>query len=203
MDKLMKYSACILLPLALGVGFFSRDILSIAFGPSFGAAALPLQIILIMKAIVGSLMVPIGGSFSGIGRPDMELKIGVVSSIVGVILSVVLISKFGITGAALSVCLSQLIRAGIYFGVLSYMVGIKIDSKWNISIFAMAGISIGVFWVETQSFNQYVVGASILFIFIFLLWTLFLTREDKTSLRRMAVSIFSKGSNKESTLRIR
>jgi len=108
-DKSMKYSACILLPLGLGVGFFSKEIVTVIFGGEFIYAALPLCVLLIARVIRGSTINPIGASFSGIGRPDIALKLDSLSAGINVALNILLIPRFGIVGAAVATTISLLV----------------------------------------------------------------------------------------------
>jgi stage V sporulation protein B len=188
-DKLMKYSALILLPAALAVGFFSKDIVSAIFGADFIGATLPLQIILITKVLNGAILMPVGGSLSGIGRPDMALKIGVVSAVVDVGLNILLVPKFGIIGAAWATTLSQLVRIIIYMFFLYILAGIKIDIKWFAWVLGITGMAIGAFFIGTHFINYFLIGGVVLLVFILLLLTLFLTKNDKSYFKALAGSL--------------
>jgi stage V sporulation protein B len=52
-DKSIKYTACILLPMGLGVGFFAKEIVTIIFGNEFNYSISPLLILLIGTVVFG------------------------------------------------------------------------------------------------------------------------------------------------------
>lgn len=191
-DKSMKYSACILLPLGLGVGFFSREIITTIFGGEFIYAVSPLCVLLIARVIRGSTDVPVGGAFSGIGRPDIALKLDAISAGTNVGLNILLIPHFGILGAAIATTASLLLGTIIFLALMPRILKVKIDLRWYAWTMGLAGIAIALFLVGTQLINHYVVGSVILCAYIVLVFKLFLTKEDKAIFRLLASSLMSR-----------
>jgi O-antigen/teichoic acid export membrane protein len=128
-DKSMKYTACVLLPTGLGVGFFAKDIVTLIFGDSFVYAVLPLQILIIGTVIFG-LVKAIGSSLAGIGRVDVNLKITAFGAMVNIILNFLLIPLYGIVGAAIATITSFIIIALSIIYLTITIMHIKIDVKW-------------------------------------------------------------------------
>ena len=132
-DKSIKYTAYILLPIGLGVGFFAKDIVTLIFGDSFVHAVLPLQILIIGTVIFG-LVKAIGSSLPGIGRVDVNFKVTSFGAMVNIILNFLLIPIYGIVGAAIATTTSfVIISLSIIYLTITIM-HIKIDVKWYASI---------------------------------------------------------------------
>jgi len=191
-NKSMRYSACILLPLGLGVGFFSREIITTIFGGEFIYAVLPLCVLLIARVIGGSTEISIGGSFSGVGRPDLALKIDATSAGVNVGLNILLIPRFGILGAAIATTASLLLGTIIFLALIPKILTVRIDIKWFAWTMGLAGIAVALFLGGTQLINHYVVGSVILCAYIVLVFKLFLTKEDKGIFRYLAYSLITR-----------
>lgn len=188
-DKSMKYSACILLPLGLGVGFFANELVTGIFGQEFIYAALPLCVLLIARVIRGATVVPIGASFSAVGRPDLALKFSAISAGANVGLNILLIPPFGILGAAIATTVSLLLGAVVFLVLMPKILGVRIDIKWYAKALGSACIGITLFLVGIKLINPYIVGGVILCGYVILVFKLFLTKEDKAILGSLAYSL--------------
>ena len=176
-DKSMKYTACVLLPIGLGVGFFARDIITMIFGEGFGYAVLPL-LILITGTVIFGIVKAIGGSMTGAGRPDIGLKIVGISATTNIGLNVLLIPYLGIAGAAIATAISLAIATllGLYFNIK--ILRVRIDFEWFAKLSGITMLSILTFmWLGFT--NIYLVGTIILCIFMLTIATFFLTKEDR------------------------
>ncbi len=191
-DKSMKSSAWILLPLGLGVGFFTTEITTFIFGPEFIYAALPLVILLIARVIRGATIQPIGASFTGVGRPDVGLKIDALSTILNIGLNILLIPRFGIAGAAMATTISLLTGAVIFMILLPRILGVKIDARWYALAMGLACISVVLFWVGTRLINPYIVGGVVLSGYIILALKLLLTKQDRDMLKSLVYSLIGR-----------
>ena len=187
-DKSMKYSACILIPIGLGLGFFAKGIIGLIFGAEFIVAALPLSILLIARVIGGSTVVPIGNVIPGIGRPDINLKIELVVTGINVGLNILLIPPFGIVGAAVATTISRLVGYAIFLVFVIRLLQVKIDVRWHICAFGVALLSVFSFWGLSNFINLYLAGAIILTICVILILRFFLTVEDRTMFISLARS---------------
>jgi O-antigen/teichoic acid export membrane protein len=188
-DKSMKYSACILLPLGLGIGFFAKEIVTGIFGQEFIYAALPLCVLLVARVIRGGTIVPIGACFSGIGRPDLPLKISAISAGTNVGLNILLIPPLGIVGAAIATTISLLIGVVISLVLVPRILGARIDIKWYAQAIGFACMGIALYLVGTRLVNPYVAGGVIFFGYAVLVFKVFLTKEDRAILRSLAFSL--------------
>ncbi len=185
-DKSMKYSACILLPLGLCFGFFSKELVTGVFGQEFIYAALPLCVLLIARVIRGSTIVPVGLSFAGVGRPDIPLKLSAISAGANVGLNILLIPPFGILGAAIATTTSLLLGVIISLALFPKILKVRVDIKWYAQIMGSAGIAIGLFLAGREFIHPYIVGGVILCIYAALVWGVFLAGEDRTIIKSLA-----------------
>ncbi len=187
-DKSMKYSACILLPVGLGVGFFSREIVTAIYGGGFIYAASPLVVLLVARVIRGSTIIPIGGSFSAVGRPDIALKTTALSAGLNVGLNILLIPRMGILGAAVATTVSLLLATAIWLIFMPRILKVRPDYKWYIQAIGLAGLAIILFSAGIRLINPYVLGGIILVVYIALVLRFLLTREDRAMIRSVAYS---------------
>lgn len=176
-DKSMKYTACVLLPVGLGVGFFAGDIITLIFGEEFIYAVLPLHI-LIVGTVVFGIVKAIGGSVTGIGRPDIGLKIVGISATINIVLNVLLIPVYGITGAAVATAVSLFVASLLGIYTTSRMLNLRIDLKWYARIALLTLLAISVF-IYFKHVNAYLLGMTLLCIYLIVISTNFLTEEDR------------------------
>lgn len=188
-DKSMKYSASIVLPIGLGMGFFAKEIITLIFGAEFIYAVLPFCILLIARVVRGATIVPVGGSFSGIGRPDVGLKLDALSSVLSIGLSILFIPRFGLTGAAMATTTSLLAGCIIGLILLQRIVRVNIDVKWYAQAIGLACIAIVLFTIGTKLFNHYIVGGVVLLGYIILFFKVLFVKEDKDLFYSLAYSL--------------
>jgi len=178
-DKAMRYSTCVLLIFGLGIGFFSKEIITILFGRDFIYATLPLCVLLIARVIRGGVVVSIGSSLAAVGRPDLNLKIGSISAVTNVILNILFIPSFGILGAAIATTMSLLLGASIFIGFAIRLLPMKIDINLYLKVAGITLAAVALFFVYKYMVTTYLLGVSILFVYIILIIKIFLTKEDR------------------------
>jgi len=176
-DKSMKYSACVLLPIGLAVGFFAKDIITTIFGEGFIYSVLPLQILIIGTIISGAGERAVGGTLAGIGRSDLNPKIASSSATINIILNIILIPYFGIVGAAIATATSLSVAVFLSLFLMVKNAGIKLDFGWFEKLAIM--IIIEAFICYSLRFN-YAVNFIVILLTIFTLWFYFLKREDRS-----------------------
>ncbi len=172
-DKSMKYSTCILLPIGLMVWLFAEEIIILIFGDSFIYAVLSLQILLIGTVINGVLERSIGGTLAGIGKAYLVPKIAACSATINIILNFILIPVFGISGAAIATAFSISITSIINLFFISKYAHIKIDIIWyeKAGLFALLALLI------CYIFNYNIIARILSIIFLIILIRLYLFKE--------------------------
>lgn len=129
-NRSLKYSACLLVPLSLAVIFFSAAVVRQLYGPQFLQAIPPLQILIIGTVINGSMQRPIGSILYSLDKPKLNLKIFTLAAAGNISLNVLLIPVLGIVGASVATVFSYLL---ITFSILYYtikMAGVSVDFRW-------------------------------------------------------------------------
>jgi O-antigen/teichoic acid export membrane protein len=188
-DKSMKYTACILLPLGLLFTFFVKEITTTVFGAEYIYSVAPFMWLLIARVLRGATINPVGSSFSGVGRPDIGLKVDSLSLILNVPLNWLLIPRWGVSGAAIATTVSLLIGACIYIILMPRIIRVKLDYRWYGAAIGLAGLAIAVNWIGAKFINHYVVGSVILVAYIMLVFRVLLTREDRNLLKSLVNSV--------------
>jgi len=175
-NKNIKYSMSILFPMGLGVGLFSKKIITIIYGEQFIHAVLPFLVLLIGTIILG-VVKSIGGSLPGVGRPDLAIKKVAVSALLNVFLNVLLIPRFGILGAAIATTCSFTVEAVLHLFFTLKLTKIKIDFNWHLQI-SLVLVSLVLFSVFLGQYSYYPV-AIVVGVFPVIIWHYFLSKEDK------------------------
>jgi O-antigen/teichoic acid export membrane protein len=106
---LYKYSLLIVVPIALSLLSFPREILNVLFGPDYSdMGKLSMQILAI--GVIFLTFNTINNSIlSGLGKPNKVTKIILLAASFNILTNIILIPRFGMDGAALTTTLSYLI----------------------------------------------------------------------------------------------
>ncbi|MFW6194339.1 MAG: flippase [Halobacteriota archaeon] len=185
-NKSMKYTACVLLPVGLFAGFFAGKIVILIFGGGFASAVLPFIVLLIGTVVAGIAVRPIESILPAIGRPDLETKKVGVIAVVGVLLNVLLIPIFGIMGAAVATA-SAFVLEGIMHLILSVRYAkVTVDLKWFIKMIFVVLVLLCIYLLF--GLNNYLAGVLIVF-FLLIIWFHFLSDEDRRYFRGMLKTI--------------
>ncbi len=97
----VRYLLIIVLPISVGVGVLSRDIILLLYTEMYLPSVLPLQILL-GGLLFSFVSFPIGAFLNACDRQKTQTKIVAFVLIVNILLNLLLIPKLGIVGAAIS-----------------------------------------------------------------------------------------------------
>ena len=183
-DKSMKYTACILLPIGLGVGFFAKEIIMFIFGEGFIYAVLPLQILIIGTAIFG-IVKAIGSSLAGIGRVDINFKVATFGAMVNIILNLLLIPLYGIVGAAIATITSFVIIALSIIYLTITIMHIKIDVKWYARTSMITVLVAALFLLTTHHYVTFLLLGGYCVVLGYLI-----NKEEGKTLKSLVFSVF-------------
>jgi O-antigen/teichoic acid export membrane protein len=100
-DRVLFFSAAIIIPPTTLVGVFAPQIMTLVYGDKWAPAALPAQWFCV-AGIVASVNWPAGTTFFGLGKPWIALRITLVWTIVLWMLTLILIPRFGFVGFAIA-----------------------------------------------------------------------------------------------------
>jgi O-antigen/teichoic acid export membrane protein len=177
-DKSMKYTACILFPIGLGVSFFGKDIILLIFGEDFMPAVIPLLFLLIGTVLAGATTQSVGASMPAIGRPGLSLKVTIVSASTNLCLNLLLIPSIGISGAAIATMVSLIVHSFLMLYLIKIKIGIEIDVLWYIKLSLTTLFSIGLYLLIDKIHHLIGSGLSIC-VFLVMIWLYFLSKKDK------------------------
>lgn len=176
-DKSMKYTTLILLPIGLAVGFFGEEIITTIYKEDFKYSVLPLSI-LVLGTVIFGIIKSIGGSVTAAGRPDLGMKVVGISAFINIVLNALLIPSFGIVGAAIATMVSLLVNSLVGLYLTIKILNFKFDFEWFVKIFGITFLSILSF-KYFEYINIYLVGIVILFIYVLVIFRFFFTKEDR------------------------
>ncbi|MGH9641897.1 MAG: polysaccharide biosynthesis C-terminal domain-containing protein, partial [Terriglobales bacterium] len=99
----LKYILLILLPCFLLLGIFGSDIISLWIGPDYAASGGMVLKILSAGGLLNALGFVPSAALVALGRPDLPAKFHLIELPLYLLLSIVLIPRWGIAGAAFAV----------------------------------------------------------------------------------------------------
>ena len=178
-DKSMKYTSFILLPVGVGLGFFAKEIIILIFGTEFIFAVLPVQILIVGTVIFG-LVKAIGGSLSGIGRVDINLKVTGFGAMTNIVLNFLLIPTYGIAGAAIATITSFIIIAILFIYLTTSIMQIKIDLRWYGLVTIITAMFVSAFLLNTNYYVNLLLFGIYCFVFVNLI-----KKEDRKTLKSL------------------
>ncbi|MHA1506813.1 MAG: flippase [Candidatus Asgardarchaeia archaeon] len=155
-DKSMKYTAILLIPLGLLAGFLAQDIVEFLYGQPFIPSVPLLQILLIGTIFNGSTSKPVAGTLSGIGRPDLELKRSILNTAINIFLTTSFVPVFGSSGAAISKSLTFIIGSATGLILIKRTLGVTIDTVWYAKAFFLSLISTFLYLSLNNVFSSFI-----------------------------------------------
>lgn len=185
-DKSMRYTAFALFPIGLGIVFFAKEIITLIYGYDFIHSVFSAQVLVVGTVIFG-VMKSIGGTITGVGRPDLSAKIVVISASINILLNFLLIPKFGIDGAAVATCISLTTSSILTILLTVKTLKLNIDLRWAAKISGVTLLAVLLFQYFKQ-INVYAVGLLIMSIYIFLILRTLFDNEDYKHLIKLLKS---------------
>ncbi len=165
-----KYLAIISVPLAFFSIVTAPFIIRVWIGEGFGEAALVVQLLTI--GYLANLNLGVASSISiGSGKPEMQMRAGIVTSIVTVSLNIFFAMKLGFIGVPIATSISLIIGAAYFYWEFSRY--IKIEKLKTIAVlyakpvFVSMIIAVVFFFVSNRPsidnlFESRIVGVSVL-----------------------------------------
>lgn len=149
-SKATTFPLLFIVPGVFGIAIFSHEILRILFGAQFSSGWLVL-IVLMAGRIPQSFHFIFSRTLNGLDRPDLGAKAVLVAIASNVVLNIVLILQYGITGAAVATSVSFVVSALIHAYYLSDFLSIRVPVSRLTGIVVAAFGMAGVLWyVESQ-----------------------------------------------------
>lgn len=175
--KSMNFSAVFAIPFVVFFILFADDAISFLAGPSYSAAVMPMRLImpsLFMIAISYPLGIQI---LVPLGKEKVVLYSEIAGAAVNMVVNILLIPKFGASGAAISnVCAEITVLAVQFYSVRKDLPGLLRDIKWWKILSATAvgvvasmwvgNLNIGAFWQLAISAVCFFAGYGLLLVLL-------------------------------------
>jgi O-antigen/teichoic acid export membrane protein len=190
----IKYLVLVIGPVMLGIVFFAHDILYYWLGRAFVQhSALAMQI-LAAGFLVNSLALIPAAFLQGSGRPDLTAKFHLAELPIHAVLAWVLVTHWGIAGAAFAWTTRVSLDALLLYGAVWIVGGLRWETfravrfpavggalaAFTVAVFALGGIP------DANALPIRVAGfILVMAAFAFLLWTKVLDQDDRKLLGRL------------------
>lgn len=176
-----RWIATFTLPLFLIIFLFKGELLSL-FGEAFTAGSTVL-VIMLMASIVNTSTGPVGVTLQMTGKQDIDLTNNVVLFILNVALNLILIPRFGITGAVIATATSfSLIHIARLVEVYFLLKLSPYDRKIIKPVVSFLVGFAGILFIESQFElgigNKILYGGGVLVLYFLLLYLLKIEKED-------------------------
>lgn len=181
-NRSMKYAAFYAILIAFVIGFLSQDLIKLLFGQDFISASLPLQILLV-GSVASAILSPIGGALSSTAYVKIIFMLSGITVILNIILNILLIPHFGITGAAVASSICMVLGTLIQLYAIHRLLEIKIEWAWFVKLFSFAlPLAMGTYFLG-RIVSIYISLALALSILLFVMFKYFFNREDRKQLK--------------------
>lgn len=190
----MKYSAILLSFFGIVIWIYSDDIILILYGQAFMPAAIPLKILLIGTVIYGTFK-SIGSTLTASGKPELIFKINTYGTIINIILNIILIKYYNITGAAIATSITLILITFFNIYYIKKIMQTNFDLKWYSGILTLSILSIVVHSLAPISINENVLGIFIIIAQAFILIIYFLNQDDRKEIKLLLKKLLNRITN--------
>ena len=174
----MKYTACISIIIGTSLLIFAKPIITMVFGISFIESVLPFYILVIGTMIFG-IVKSVNSLFASIGRVDLFAKMPAISAIFNIVLNLLLIPLYGITGAAMATVMSLLVYTIFMLYYMKKLLGIKHDVFWYTKAATLTASLVFLNNIFSDYIPIYISGVVTILFGISVVWIYLLTPDDR------------------------
>ncbi len=141
----VRHTVLIVVPGAIAAALVGPTLIEIVFGSRYADAGTPLRILCIGTAVFASQSLLRNYFTNQLGRPSIPLILGIIALVISVVLSLLLIPIYGISGAAWATTLSYAVTGAVSFGLFIWLSDVRPSELWRIqrddilSYFRLAG----------------------------------------------------------------
>ncbi len=184
-EKSFKYLLILAVPIAVGTTLLADKIILLIFGLEYYRSVIALQI-LVWSTVFAFASGVFGQLFNSVNRQIITTKVVAIGAVLNVVMNLILIPKYGLTGASIATVATSFVNFALFF-IWSRRIGYGISIRKLINIIAVVSISSGVMCVPIIYFKDFYILAliplSALVYFIVLLIIRGIDREDVTLFR--------------------
>lgn len=191
----LRYLLILMLPGVLFLLVFGTDLLSLWMGSQFAQQTATILQILSVGALTNAIAYVPYNALQALGRPDLTGKFHALELPFYVLLCIVLISRWGIAGAALASTIRFGVDAVLLFWAAQRYCGCSLRGAWRqIAEIGMLGTLLGISMLGVQfllSTNWARLGTGLIAVTIYFLasWRFILSEREKPAIAR-ALGIF-------------
>jgi O-antigen/teichoic acid export membrane protein len=160
----IHFSLALAIPFCVGGWILGDRLLYFLYGSSFSSGYIALFILLFVQ-IINVFMLMLTTTLNALNRPDDTFKVTLITSVLLIILDVLLIPVFGISGAAISVLITFFLNAVLTYYILEKVIKIPLNlnelDKILLSTFIM-GISLLIYREFIPLSNVFVTLSAVL-----------------------------------------
>ena len=183
-NRTMKYTAILIVPISLAGIFLSRDLISLIFGEEYVSATASLQILL-AGFIFGGIFTSVGTALAMTRWVHMGFALGAAQVVANVILGIVLIPHFGMSGASAATAASLTLGALLSLYFVQRFIKIAFDWRWFARFLFVSALVFAGSFALGLIVNQYLGMVIGLAIMVFIILRYFVTDEDREVIRRV------------------
>jgi O-antigen/teichoic acid export membrane protein len=180
----IKYTAFFAILCAFALGFLSQDLIKLFFGKDFVDAAFPLKILLV-GTVFSAISTSVGSALASTAYVKKNLMLTGIIVLLGIILNILLIPPFGITGAAVATSTTMTISALAKLCFIQRLIRIRIDWIWIVKLFGFSVIISALAYGIGKIFNLYACTLLALIILITIMLRYFMISEDRKQIRKI------------------
>lgn len=146
----VHFSLALAIPFCAGGWILGERLLYFLYGSSFSSGSIALSILLFVQ-IINVFMLMLTTTLNALNRPDDTFKVTLLTSVLLILLDLLLIPVYGISGAAISVLITFFLNAVFTYYILEKVVSIPLNLKELDKIILSAGI-MGAFLLVYREF---------------------------------------------------
>lgn len=141
-SRVIKFTAGVGIPIAVGTSVFGTRIITLLFGDSFSESGSALKILIWMIAVISSYAI-MGNILLSANRVKLLVKLNVIGIIINIGLNLLLIRKYGIIGAAISSVGSEILVMALHAYFASAYIKYSQLKNDFLKIFISCGVMLG------------------------------------------------------------
>ena len=134
----VKYTALIILPVAMGLILLADPVVGIVYGSDFVFTAFYLKLYLVAFLFSGLGNFSVNNLFNGIGETRQSFNTNLLALLVGAPMALLLIPRFGVVGLLFTMVVAP--RVGLFYGLwwIKKTFGFSVEMRSSVMIYASA-----------------------------------------------------------------
>ena len=183
-NRTMKYTAMLIVPISFVGIVLSRDLIVLFFGEEYVLATVPLQVLLAGFAFTG-IFTSVATALSMTNWVQMGFIVGAVQVVGNIALCTLLIPRFGMNGASAAITASHALGCLINLYLMQRFIKIRIDWRWFACFMAVGALVVAGGLGLKLVVHQYLCAFLGLVILAFITIRYFVTGEDREVIKKL------------------